>query len=428
MYRRVRLSPALALLLGLLLLAAAACGQPPLLTPIPPTATPIATYGPPTATPLPAIALVDAELLDAPGLISECDAPPEATFSCDASPGLVQLDVEINASTYARWRLQWPSADQPLTGDETLSLNVTASGALAPNLYLVEADGRRVGTSLARFGVPAGEQTLHIPLREVRDSEDNRPNFEAVNEIQLVFEWADMAGSLRIDSVRFDSVWQEPVSVGDEAAALAAGLTVPDGFVVTPVADALREITQIQFTPEGDMLASLQNGRIWWYSGADESGRYTTRRLYTTGYTEIVGLLYDPADGSVWVAGRGELIRTYDSDGNGVADVREVRVTGMPWGRHQNNGLAWNPDPDPFSGEPGGHWIYFGLGSVDDLVVGGELNAAVLRFPRTGSSSADLEVVSRGNRNAYDVTFVQLPIDPNEPDGEQAWQIGRAHV
>lgn len=57
-------------------------------------------------------------------------------------------------------------------------------------------------------------------------------------------------------------------------------------------------------------------------------------------------------------------------DGDGAAGLFETRISGLRWGRHQNNGLVWNPDPDPFSGETGGHWIYFGLGSVDDLVVG----------------------------------------------------------
>lgn len=426
MDQQLRFSPGLlgSLLLTMgLLVATSACGARPAPTPVPPTATIIATYGPPTATPLPLITLVDAELLDAPNMVNACDAPEGATLTCDTTQTPLQLDVESSAATYARWRLQWPNSDHPLTGDETLTLDLTVAGDLSPNLYLVETDGPRVGMSLARFGLPEGQQTLHVPLREVRDGEGNRPNFENVNEIQLVFEWADMAGTLQINSVRFDSVWQEAVSVGDEATALAATLTVPDGFVVTALADNLRETTQIEFTPAGDMLVSLQNGRIWWYSDTDANGFYATRHLYATGFTEVVGLLYDPSDGSVWIGGRGDLFRTHDSDGNGVADVRELRVSGLPWGRHQNNGLEWNPDPDPFSGEPGGDWIYFGLGAVDDLAVGGDLNATVLRFPRTGTDNADLEVVSRGNRNAYDVTFAKLPIAPDAPEGETAWQL-----
>jgi glucose/arabinose dehydrogenase len=223
--------------------------------------------------------------------------------------------------------------------------------------------------------------------------------------------------------VRFVPVWKEPVAVPAEAETLATGLELPDGFSIAPLAAGLGQMTQIDFTPEGEMLVSLQGGRIWWYTDEDGDGGLDSRRLYATGFAEVVGLLYDPLDGAVWVGGRGRLARTADTDGNGAADLRELRIDGLPWGRHQNNGLLWNPDPDPFSGEPGGHWIYFGLGSTDDLVVGGELNASVLRFPRSGQGVGDLEVVSQGNRNAYDLAWAALPLDPNQPGGEKRPQL-----
>ena len=204
---------------------------------------------------------------------------------------------------------------------------------------------------------------------------------------------------------------------------LAAGLTLPPGFVADVVADNLPANTQIEFAPNGDMLVSLQEGRIWWYSDTNGDQIYDRRRLYATGFTEVVGLLYDPTDGGVWIGGRGALVRTLDTDGNGVADLRETRFSGLPWGRHQNNGLAWNPDPDPFTGEPGGTWIYFGLGSTDDLNVGGEYNASVLRFPRTGQSTDDLEIISHGNRNTYDVTWAYVPVDPADPEGPRQWVL-----
>jgi glucose/arabinose dehydrogenase len=57
------------------------------------------------------------------------------------------------------------------------------------------------------------------------------------------------------------------------------------------------------------------------------------------------------------------------------------------------------------------------------LEVGGDLNATVLRFPRSGQGQGDLEVVSRGNRNAYDVLFAPTPVDLAAPDGPTAWQL-----
>jgi hypothetical protein len=405
---------------GLALFLTACGGQAEAPTPAAtPTLVPPLVF--PTATPAP---LIDRELLGAAGITAACDAPPEAAFTCTDPERAPVLDVAIPASTFARWSVQWQGA--PLTGDETLTFHLTHTGKLTPNLYLVTADGQRLGVGLSRFGLAAGEQTVHVPLAEMRDENGQTLDFSQVSGLEIVFEWADMEGTLAIDSVRLDSVWRERVQVGDEAKTLAAGLEVPGGFVTTAIAENLRELTQIEFTPEGDMLVSLQNGRIWWYDrdeAAGETLRFTSRHLYAAGFTEIVGLLYDPGDGSVWVGGRGQLVHTLDTDRNGVADARTPRFAGLPWGRHQNNGLTWNPDPDPFSGEPGGSWIYFGYGSTDDLTVGHDLLATVLRFPRDGQSADDLEIVSQGNRNAYDVLFAPVPTNLANPDGPTAWQL-----
>lgn len=412
------MKPILIIFLCAFLSGLTACASRP--TPLVPTPTLIPTLVPPTPTPPP---VVDRELLGTANVQAACDAPPEANFTCENETTAPQMNVEINAATFARWRLQWQEA-MPLTGDETISLRFTSSGNLAPNFYLASAGGQRIGVPLAKFGfVTEGTQTLHIPLREVHDPEGNNPDFAAVNEIEIVFEWADMQGALAIESLRVDSVWSEPVAVGEEAVSLAAKLQVPAGFEVTPVAENLPQVTQIDFTPSGEMLVSLQGGRIWRYRDTDSDGSYDERVLFATGFDEVVGLLYDPTDEGVWVGGRGKLLHLLDSDGNGVADSRSLRLEGIAWGRHQNNGMAWNPDPDPFSGEPGGTWLYFGLGSTDDLEVGGEINATILRFPRTGQSAADLEIVSQGNRNAYDVLWVDLPVDLNKADDARAWQL-----
>lgn len=371
--------------------------------------------------------LVDSNLLDAPTAQIECDHPDEATMTCAGTPHLTEIAVDVAASTYARWRLRWedaPTTGDPLTGVETLHLRTTSTGDLHPNLYLVQADGTRTSVNLSRYGLREGSSDVYVPLAEVRGEENSVPDFEQIVEVQLVFEWADMAGELTVQHLGFVSVWREPVAVSDDAVALAASLQLPSGFVAQPLLDNVRSTTQVEFTPGGDALVQLQHGRVWWYTDTDSDGALDQRHLYTAGLEETVGLLYDPSDGSVWLGGRGQLHRTLDEDGNGVADRYELRLDGLPWGRHQNNGLAWNPDPDPFTGEPGGTWIYFGLGSTEDLEVGGEYNATILRFPRDGSGVDDLEVVSRGNRNAYDVVWAPVPAPGAEP-GESApsWQL-----
>lgn len=383
--------------------------------------------------------LRDVELLAQAGAVGACDADSVDTpWVCTHESHSPQFSLDIDAGSFARWSLRWETAEDPLVGTETIALTLDHTGNLRPNLYLVEAGGQRIHTSLARYGFGPGRQTVYVPLRELRDEEGNRLDFATVNELQLVFEWDDMAGELTIESIRFESVWeqivwQEPAEMAaaeeatdtarQRAETLAQQLEVPPGFAVEVVATGLEQMTQLDFTPEGELLVSLQGGRVWWYRDTTGDGQLDTRRLYTTGFTEIVGIAYDPHDGAVWLGGRGQLYRTFDSNGDGVADEFEVRIDGLPWGRHQNNNLTWNPGPDPFTGEPAYSWLYFPLGSTGDLETGGPYNAAVLRFPREGIGQDDLEIVAEGVRNPYQVLFAHVPVDLDDPDGERAWQL-----
>ncbi|MEZ4620465.1 MAG: hypothetical protein R2867_33845 [Caldilineaceae bacterium] len=383
-------------MLGVLIIAfmVAACGRnrespPPPATALPDVANTIASTSAAVtaAENLSAVdlsaTLIDTELLGNPALMGVCDGSDGVDFSCTNAATMVGpiLTVDIDGGAYARWSLRAETVTTALTGDETLLLHLRRSGNVTPNLYLVERSGRRTAVALARFGLAEGEQVLAIPLREIRDDARQWPNFADVNEIQIVFEWAEMAGTLDLYSLQFASRWQMAVPVATESQALADSLVVHAGFTIRAIADQLRETTQLSVTDDGTLWASTQSGRIWRYTDSDGDGLFDQRLLYATGFEEVVGLLYDPTDGALWVGGRGQLYRLLDGDGNGVADQRELRLDGLPWGRHQNNGLAWNPDPDPFTGETGHHWIYFGLGSTEDLVVGGEWNAQVLRFP-----------------------------------------------
>ena len=405
-----------------ILLSLGACTRPGTAPEVKPTPTAVKVLNP-AADLIPPLTLLDANLLNAPQVTFACDGSAAAVVNCRQAGPTHTLEINSGAADYARWTLRWDHSDATLHGYETLAIRLTHQGNLAPTLYLVEQDGTRVGKRLTPFGLATGSQTVYLPLPELRNADEQSPRFSDVTELQLVFEWADMAGTLILEDLRFLSVWQMPVEVGREARQLAEALQLPPGFRASAIADDLLQMTQFDFTPGGDLLVSLQDGRVWWYSDTTGDGRYDTRRLYAAGLTEVVGLLYDPADGAVWLGGRGQLVHTLDSDGNGVADSYTVRLDGLPWGRHQNNDLVWNPDPDPFSGEPGGTWLYFGLGSADDMVTVSEYDATVLRFPRTGQGIADLQVVSRGNRNAYGLLWAYLPVDPAVPDGARTWAL-----
>ncbi|MEZ4733998.1 MAG: hypothetical protein R3E79_43450 [Caldilineaceae bacterium] len=231
--------------IGIILLTTA-CGRQPEADSPPPQPT--------VATPPPVIAstlspLTDAELLGAPGVTTACDHPAEAQLTCtkQATAGVPPQPVrtvQVNASTYARWVLRFDGVETALTGDETLAVTAVQTGELKPNLYLVERSGRRIPVSLARYGLRAGENYLHIPLREIRDEAGEWPAFAEVNEIQLVFEWADMAGELTVQSLQFLSVWQEPIQLVARSRELAANLALPTDFAATAIADSVREATQ----------------------------------------------------------------------------------------------------------------------------------------------------------------------------------------
>lgn len=364
-----------------------------------PTATPS-----PTPTPTPSVlnSAVNTNLIAlAP---SACDGSEGVDLKCSSQNAVQRVETRVAAGAFARWSLRLPETKQPLTGNEVLALHVRRTGDLAPNLYLVEASGQRIYIRVAPFGLQEEWRTLHIPLREIKDEEGKRPDFAQVTELQLVFEWADMAGVLEFDDLRFLPVWTEKVPLPDRPEEVQA----PPGFVVDAIAGSIHNPTQLE-APSRDVLwVSEQAGRIWRYEDRDGDGRFEIRTLWDTGYTEIVGLLYDPLDGAVWLGGRGQLWRTADSDDNGAADVRELRIDGLPWGRHQNNGLEWNPVEDPFSGEAPYTWLYFGLGSQGDLDGDQGFNAKVLRFPRDGQGQEDIQIVSQGNRNTYDLVWAEV--------------------
>jgi glucose/arabinose dehydrogenase len=83
-----------------------------------------------------------------------------------------------------------------------------------------------------------------------------------------------------------------------------------------------------------------------------------------------------------------------DTDGDGQADARNDIITDLPVGRHQTNGLAFDPDGR----------LYIGQGSIDDHAEYGIVprEASILRANHDGT---DLVVYASGLRNPYDLAF-----------------------
>jgi glucose/arabinose dehydrogenase len=361
----------------------------------------------------------ESNLLNQAEMIVQCDHTENALVTCLLDELPQRISLEFDASNFARWALQIPDAGIGLTGNEVLAIELSTEGHIDLNLYLVTEDGERILRRLPGAHDHEDTITVYFPLWELRA--DTGMWFDAafLKEIQLVFEWADMVGAVNLHALRFLDVWKEPVEIVD----LQDPISAPEGFTVEVVATNLLALTQIEVISADTLLASTQNGRVWLYRDQDGDGFFEYRQLYVSGFWEVVGLLYDPVDNAVWIGGRGELWRTLDMNGNGSADLLEQRIDGLPWGRHQNNGLIWNPVDDPFSGEPPYSWIYFGLGSTGDLEVGEEFSATVLRFPRDGNGSEDLEIVAEGVRNAYGLIWAPISHDETDAASGVDWAL-----
>jgi glucose/arabinose dehydrogenase len=215
------------------------------------------------------------------------------------------------------------------------------------------------------------------------------------------------------------------VAIVAAAAALAApagasGAPEP-GFVVTPFAHTGGTATSLAFSPDGETLYVTEStgGAVLAF---DANGVATT---FAEDLRSPLGVVAGP-DGSVYVSDAeaaregpfglrtyGRVTRLRDTDGDGVADKRNVVLRNLPNGRHNTNGLAFGPEGK----------LYVANGnSTDDGVEGGEAevepwsgsvvrvdprakNVSVTKLPRSA-------LVAHGWRNVYDLAF--SPLDPTK--------------
>ena len=100
------------------------------------------------------------------------------------------------------------------------------------------------------------------------------------------------------------------------------------------------------------------SGRVTRLEDRDGDGRFETRTVFLDGLSWPTGIV--PYSGGVFVAVAPEIIYAKDTNGDGIADVRNVMFTGFGTDNVQGllNGLLWGPDG----------WIY-GVASVNGGII-----------------------------------------------------------
>lgn len=172
----------------------------------------------------------------------------------------------------------------------------------------------------------------------------------------------------------------EPVAWGD------ARPTVPEGYSISAIATDLKVPRQSLVLPNGDILVAEGSGghapklvpkdiiagyikakgktpvkggnRLTLLRDADRDGVYEGKSVFADGLDAPYGLAF--ANGAIYVAEQGELVRFTYRDGQTKAEAGPVRVAELPSriNHHWTKSLTASPD---------GRFLYVGIGSNSNV-------------------------------------------------------------
>ncbi len=169
-------------------------------------------------------------------------------------------------------------------------------------------------------------------------------------------------------------------------------ISLPAGFTAYDVADGFKNPTSIAVAPDGSAYVSADGDSVYRIADANGDGVFEQSPKFASGFKAITGIMVAP-DGTLYVSSTGKVTTVRDTNGDGTGDEKHDIITGLPTGRHQNNGLAIGPDGK----------LYITNGSTcDECIEQDERSASILQANIDGSL---LRVYAGGLRNPYDLLF-----------------------
>lgn len=157
---------------------------------------------------------------------------------------------------------------------------------------------------------------------------------------------------------------------------------LPSGFHATLFASGLSTPTAIAVGPDGWLYVAQQTGEI---IAIGRGGR----TIIASGYATPLGLAWH--NKTLYVSSTGQ-VSTLTPSARYRSFRRRVIVSGLPTGRHQNDGMAFK-----------GNWFYLGVGSTCNACAEVDpRSATIMRFHLDGTHG---EIYARGLRNPYGLAF-----------------------
>ena len=161
-------------------------------------------------------------------------------------------------------------------------------------------------------------------------------------------------------------------------------LKLPPGYAAELYATGLKRPTALAFGPDGLLYATLETGEV--VAVGRGSGK---PRVLARGFPTPLGLAWDGP--TLYVSAQGSLHRLVVR-GKRVVSRRAI-LTGLPFGRHQQDTVAVGPDGR----------VYLGSGSTCDACTEKDRRSgAILSLEPDGT---DVRVEARGLRNPYGLAF-----------------------